>query len=136
LQIPKLKCFILKSKILDASAFVYLKWILNNVSHIEKLKVYLDINLTYQEDSMKRNYLIDANFIRQHCMPDRSRNLIDFNFNIVSKCELLSNDIQTIENSFKIHNWKNVKCFFDPIMSYQHISSIGMIKPKLFDGIM
>jgi hypothetical protein len=75
-------------------------------------------------------------------MPDISKNLIDFDFYIAFKCQLPPDNIQTIENSFKIHklfidrHWLNVKCFFDPIMSYQHISSIGMIKPKLFDGIM
>ncbi|CAF1688577.1 unnamed protein product, partial [Rotaria sp. Silwood1] len=77
-----------------------------------------------------------------YCMPDISRNLIVFNFYILFKCELLSdNNIQTIENSFKIHrffidhHWIKVKCFFDPIMSYQHISSTEMIKPKFFNSI-
>ncbi|CAF4422949.1 unnamed protein product, partial [Rotaria sp. Silwood2] len=141
--IPKLKCFTLKSNIFRDSELVYLKWILNNVNHVEKLKLRLDINLTYQEDSMKRDCLVDANFINEYCMPDISRNFIVFNFYILFKCELLSdNNIQTIENSFKIHrffiddHWIKVKCFFDPIMSYQHISSTGMIKPKFFDSII
>ncbi|CAF3981822.1 unnamed protein product, partial [Rotaria sordida] len=140
--IPKLKCFTLKSNIFHDSEFVYLKWILNNVNYVEKLKLRLYINLTYQEDLMKRHCFIDANFINEYCMPDISRNLIIFNFYILFKCELLSdNNIQIIENSFKIHqffidhHWIKVKCFFDPIMSYQYISSTGMIKPKFFDSI-
>ncbi|CAF3843737.1 unnamed protein product, partial [Rotaria sp. Silwood1] len=140
--IPKLKCFTLNSYILVDSQFEYLKWILNNVNYVEKLKLRLHVNLTYQEDSMKRHCFIDANIINEYCMPDISRNLIVFNFYILFKCELLSdNNIQTIENSFKIHrffidhHWIKVKCFFDPIMSYQHISSTGMIKPKFFNSI-
>ncbi|CAF4413628.1 unnamed protein product [Rotaria sp. Silwood2] len=141
LVVPKLKCFILKSKINDDSKFVYLKWFLNNVNHVEKLKLRLDINIKWQKDLTKRYCFIDANFIRQYCMPDTSTNLIDFNFYIVFKYHLLSENIQTIENSFKIHEffidrrWINVKCFFDPIMTYQHISSISIIKPEVFDGI-
>ncbi|CAF2675635.1 unnamed protein product [Rotaria sp. Silwood2] len=140
-KVPKLKCFILKSKINDDSKFVYLKWFLNNVNHVEKLKLRLDINIKWQKDLTKRYCFIDANFIRQYCMPDTSTNLIDFNFYIVFKYHLLSENIQTIENSFKIHEffidrrWINVKCFFNPIMTYQHISSISIIKPEVFDGI-
>ncbi|CAF4061089.1 unnamed protein product, partial [Rotaria sordida] len=140
--IPKLKCFTLYSHILVDLEFVYLKWILNSVNYVEKLKLRLHVNLTYQEDSMKRHYFIDANFINEYCLPDISKNLIIFNFYIRFKCQLLSdNNIQIIENSFKIHrffidhHWIKVKCFFDSIMSYQHISSTGMIKPKFFNSI-
>ena len=93
---------------------------------VEKLKLRLNINITYHEDSMKRHCFVDGNFINEYCMPDISRNLIIFNFYILFKCQLLSdNNIQTIKNSFKIHrflidhHWIKVKCFFDPIMSYQ-----------------
>ncbi|CAF4130132.1 unnamed protein product [Rotaria sordida] len=141
-KIPKLKCFTLYSHILVDLEFVYLKWILNSVNYVEKLKLRLHVNLTYQEDSMKRHYFIDANFINEYCLPDISKNLIIFNFYIRFKCQLLSdNNIQIIENSFKIHrffidhHWIKVKCFFDSIMSYQHISSTGMIKPKFFNSI-
>ncbi|CAF1239519.1 unnamed protein product [Rotaria sp. Silwood1] len=141
-EIPKLKCFILKSKIHGDCQLVYLKWILNNVNHIEKLKLYLDINLTHENNLMKNKSIIDANFISQYCMLDVFKYLIDFHFYIVSKCQLLPNDIQIIEDSFKNHyffsnhHWINVKCFFDPIMSYQHLSSMGIVKPKLFPGII
>ncbi|CAF4806468.1 unnamed protein product, partial [Rotaria sp. Silwood2] len=76
------------------------------------------------------------------CMADTLKNLINFNFYIVSKCQLLLDNIQIIEESFKKHTffldhqWINVKCSFDQIMSYQHLSTIGIIKPKLFDGII
>ncbi|CAF3363564.1 unnamed protein product [Rotaria sp. Silwood2] len=142
-KVPKLKSFTLKGKILYDSQLIYLKSILNNVDHVEKLKLYVDIDLTYEKDSMKKNCVIDANFISQYLMPDISKNLVNFNFNIVSKCQLLSSyDIKMVEESFKTHqfflhhHYINIKCFFDRIMSYQHISTIGIIKPKLFDGIM
>ncbi|CAF3989632.1 unnamed protein product, partial [Rotaria sp. Silwood1] len=72
---------------------------------------------------------IDANFIRQYCLPDTIPNLVDFNFYICSECQLSSNDIDKITNSFKIHpffishRWTNVNCLFDPIMSCQHLFS-------------
>ncbi|CAF5069463.1 unnamed protein product, partial [Rotaria sp. Silwood1] len=104
-KVSKLKYFILKSKIHDYSKFVYLKWILNNINHIETFKFHLDINLRYEQDLTKRYCLIDANFISRYCMTDTWRNLIDFNFYIISKYPLLLNNISTIENSFKNHKF-------------------------------
>ena len=43
---------------------------------------------------MKREYakiwrsVIDADFIRQYCLPDRIINLIDFDFYVCSECQL------------------------------------------------
>jgi hypothetical protein len=85
------------------------------------------------------NCIVDGNFLDKYCMPDILINLINFDFYIVSKCKLLfENDIQRIIDSFKTHrfHWENIQCFFDPVMSYQHLSSTTIIQPKYFDGIM
>ncbi|CAF4155082.1 unnamed protein product, partial [Rotaria sp. Silwood2] len=137
-KIPKLKCFTLKSKIFGDNQLVYLKWIMNQVNYIEKLKISLDI-----KEITNQNCVIDGNFLHKYCMPDILTSLINFDFYIVSKCKiLLSNDIDQIIDSFKSHyyfadgQWTNVKCFFDPIMSRQHISSTTIIRPRYFDGII
>ncbi|CAF4225287.1 unnamed protein product, partial [Rotaria sordida] len=137
--IPKLKYFSLKSRIIGDDELIYLKLIINKVNYIEKLKIRLNI-----KESMNDNCIIDGNFLDKYLMINILNNLIDFDFYIVSKCKMLfSNDIQKIINSFKIHrffndyHWKNIQCFFDKNMSYQHISSNEIIfKPKYFCGIM
>ena len=110
--------------------FVYLKWLLNNFNYIEKLQLHLKsdkLTVTRYENIWKS--LVDANFIRQYCLPDTICNLIDFNFYICSGCQLSYKDIDKITNSFKIHSffidhqWTNVKCLFDPIISCQHLFS-------------
>jgi hypothetical protein len=137
-KIPKLKYFILQSVISDDLQLNYLKWILNRVNYIEKLKLRLDV-----KNTMNRNFIVDADVLREHFMPDLAINLINFDFYIASKCKLLlSNDIQRIIDSFKTHRFLvddhrvNIQCFFDPIMSYQHLSSTTIIEPKFHDGIM
>ena len=103
-------------------------------NHILLSKIYHLDNL-YNEN---------VNIFTNPAYKDILNNLIDFDFYIVSKCKMLfSNDIQKIINSFKIHrffndyHWKNIQCFFDQSMSYQHISSNEIIfKPKYFYGIM
>ncbi|CAF3284294.1 unnamed protein product [Rotaria sp. Silwood2] len=135
-KIPKLKSFILKSVISDDFQLNYLRWIINKVNYIEKLKLHLDI-----KNIMNDNCVINENFLEKYCMPNILVYLIDFDFYIVSKCKLLLlNDIQKIIDSFKSHQffangqWKNIKCSFDPIMSCQHISSkTTIIKPKCYD---
>ncbi|CAF4135573.1 unnamed protein product, partial [Rotaria sordida] len=137
--IPKLKYFSLKSRIIGDDELIYLKLIINKVNYIEKLKIRLNI-----KESMNDNCIIDGNFLDKYLMINILNNLIDFDFYIVSKCKMLfSNDIQKIINSFKIHrffndyHWKNIQCFFDKNMSYQHISSNEIIfKPKYFCGII
>ncbi|CAF0950067.1 unnamed protein product [Adineta steineri] len=136
--IPKLKCFIIKSVIINDSQLNYLKWILNNVNYIEKLKIRLDI-----KKSVEENFIVNRNIIYKYFLPDVSRNLLDFDFYIASKCKsLLSNDIHRIINSFKTdrffvnHIFTNVQCVFDPVMSYQYLSSTRIINPKRFDGMM
>ncbi|CAF4049853.1 unnamed protein product [Rotaria sordida] len=76
-------------------------------------------------------------------MPDILIHLIDFDFYIVSSCKLLfENDIQKVIDSFKTDQffiyryWINIQCYFDPIMSYQHISSTKLIKPIFVHGIV
>ncbi|CAF1316118.1 unnamed protein product [Rotaria sordida] len=111
-KMPKLKCFSLKSVILDDLQLVYLKWIINNVYYIEKLKVRLDIKTRTNET-----------------------NVIDVKL-------LFENDIEKIIDSFKNdrifidRHWTNVKCYFDRVLLCQHISSIRITKPKLFDDII
>jgi hypothetical protein len=107
-----------------------LKWLLNNLNYVEKLQVHLksDNIIETRSKNIWKSF-IDADFIRQYCLPDMITNLIDFNFYICTQCQLSINDIEKIINSFKIHSffiehqWTNVKCLFDPIMSCQHLFS-------------
>jgi hypothetical protein len=115
-----------------------LKWILNNLNHIEKFKLHLQIHTMYSDGNFKE-YVVDANFIRQYCLPDILINIKHFQFYIVSQCQLLSsNNIEKIINSFKTHQffidhqWINVNCVFDPFKSYQHLSSSSNINKLHF----
>jgi hypothetical protein len=123
--------------------FAYLKWILNNLNHIEKLKLRLKNNGLYAVDQAIRRSVIDANFIHQYCMPDTIINLKHFNFYIRSQCQLpMNNNVEKIIHSFKIHpifidhGWTNVKCFFDSTMSYQHLSSFMIYTPQYLNNLM
>jgi hypothetical protein len=127
---PKLRYFCLKTFIYKDVDFVYLKWLLNNLNYIEKLQLHLKGDpLIHSRIQKIWKSFIDANFIREYCLPDITHNLIDFNFYICSECELSSDDIERIRNSFKNHSffidhqWTNVQCLFDPIMSCQHLFS-------------
>ncbi|CAF3163822.1 unnamed protein product [Rotaria sp. Silwood2] len=88
------------------------------------------------------NEYVDANFIRQHCLPDIIINLTDFHFYIVSECQLFSNKIEQIINSFKIHQffvshqWTNVTCFYDRFISCQHLSSSIVNRPQFINGLV
>ena len=119
----------LKSFILNDSQFIYLKWLLNNMNHIEKLKISLSGDKVWRDDQIIWKSLIDANFVRQYCLPDKMINLIDFDFYICSKRQLSLIDIEKIINSFQIdsffieHQWTNVKCFYDENNSDQHLFS-------------
>ncbi|CAF5053657.1 unnamed protein product, partial [Rotaria magnacalcarata] len=128
--VPKLRYFTLKTFIYTDLEFIYLKWLLNNFNYVEKLKLHLksDEIIETKSKNIWKSF-IDANFIRQYCLPDIIINLKDFNFYICRQCQLTISDIENITNSFKIHpffiahQWTNVKCLFDPIMSYQHLFS-------------
>ena len=128
---PKLRYFSLKTFISEDVDFVHLKWLLNNFNYIEKLQLHLKGNIileTCKKNNIWKSF-IDANFIREYCLPDIIPNLIDFNFYICSDCQLSSDDIERITNSFKnhpffmSHQWTNVQCLFDPMMSCQHLFS-------------
>ncbi|CAF4342475.1 unnamed protein product, partial [Rotaria sp. Silwood2] len=129
-KVPKLRYLSLQTFIYEDLQFVYLKWLLNNLNHVEKLRLHLKSDKLIETRCQKIwKTFIDANFIREYCLPDTIPNLIDFNFYICSECQLSFNDIEKIINSFKIHSffilhqWTNVKCLFDPIMSCQHLFS-------------
>ena len=83
------------------------------------------------------NSVVDANFVRQYCMPDIAIHLICFDFYILSECKLPMSNIEQIIYSFTIHpffidkQWTNVKCFFDTKMLYQHLSSFMIYTPRL-----
>ena len=110
--------------------FIYLKWLLNNLNYIRKLELYLkDYRFNLRASHSIWRSRIDANFIRQYCLPDRINNFIDFDFYICSHSDLSLNDVEKITNSFKNHSffldrqWTNVKCFFDGTLSCQHTFS-------------
>ncbi|CAF2937098.1 unnamed protein product [Rotaria sp. Silwood2] len=126
-KIPKLKCFTLKSFIYTNFEFTYLKWLLNNLNHIIKLQIHLYSRYIWKS-------VIDANFIRQYCLPDEIINLKYFYFYICAKRQSSLNNISEIINSFKInsffisHQWTNVHCFYDENTSKQHIFSSNLKK--------
>lgn len=118
--------------------FLYLKWILNNFNHIQKLKLCLDIDTISCIDYKLNRSIIDANFIYRYCMPDTIINLIHLDFHIITEYKLKMNDIEKVIHSFKIHpvfiehQWTNVKCFPDSALSCQHISSSNTYMPLFF----
>ena len=142
-KIPKLRCFSLKTFIYEDLEFIYLKWLLNNLNYVEKLQVHIksDKLIETKCQNIWKSF-IDANFIRQYCLPDTITNLIYFDFYICSECQLSLNDIERITNSFKIHSffiehqWTNVKCLFDPIMSCQHLFSSSTNTFQFSDSLM
>jgi hypothetical protein len=136
-----LQSFTLNTIVAGDFEFVYLKWILNNLNHIQKIKLHLEI--AYRSGMKKTLYssAIDANFIHRHFMPDITINLIHFDFYISTIFKLPMDDIGKIIHSFQIHpcfidhQWTNVKCFVDPISSFQQLSSYIMRKPKFFHSL-
>ncbi|CAF3553227.1 unnamed protein product [Rotaria sp. Silwood1] len=118
-HVPKLRCFSLKTFISDDLNIIYVKWLLNNMNYVEKLQLHLRCHKLIETrcQNILKSF-IDANFIRQYCLPDTIPNLIYFNFYICSQCQLSFDDIERITNSFKIHSffiehqWTNVKCNF------------------------
>ncbi|CAF1251594.1 unnamed protein product [Rotaria sordida] len=61
-KVPKLNYFTLKVFVRNDFEFAYLKWILNNLNHIEKFKLHLQIHKMYS-NKMVKEYVVDANFI-------------------------------------------------------------------------
>ena len=107
-----------------------MKWLLNKLNYIKNLQLHLRNNELIETKCQNIwKSVIDANFVRQNCLPDQIIYLIYFDFYICCQCQLSLNDISKIINSFKIdsffisYNWTNVKCLFDPIMGCQHLFS-------------
>ncbi|CAF3657061.1 unnamed protein product [Rotaria socialis] len=129
-KVPKLRYFSLKTIMYADIGFFYLKWLLNNINYVEKLEIHLMKDKLFKPSCQKMwKSSIDANFVRQYCLPDKITNLIYFNFYISSHCQSSFNDLEKITDSFKTHSffidhrWTNVKCLFDPIRSCQHVFS-------------
>ncbi|CAF4945078.1 unnamed protein product [Rotaria sp. Silwood1] len=91
-KVPKLRYFTLKTFIRHDLEFVYLKWLLNNINHVKNLKFRLGSGELYGTKQTIWASFIDANFVRQYCLPDVIDSIIDFNFYISSHCRVLSID--------------------------------------------
>ncbi|CAF4521330.1 unnamed protein product, partial [Rotaria sp. Silwood2] len=96
-KVPKLRYLSLQTYINEDLEFIYLKWFLNNLNYIERLRLYLKSGKLNENRCQKIwKSFIDANFIREYCLPDTISNLIYFNFYICSECQLSFNDIEKI----------------------------------------
>ncbi|CAF3970643.1 unnamed protein product, partial [Rotaria sordida] len=142
-KLPNLRHFTLKTFILNDVQFVYLKWLLNNLNHVQKLKLRLGSENLCRTDQIIWKSYIDANFVQQYCLPDIINNIIDFDFYICFYCQLLSIDVEKVINSFRYHSlfinrqWTNIKCFYDPIVSYQHLFSTNInMTLQTFNGLV
>ncbi|CAF3286635.1 unnamed protein product [Rotaria socialis] len=71
-KVPKLESFTLKTSVENDIEFTYLKWILNNLNHIKKLKIHLTSDGAYGTDATIWKSVVDANFIRRYCLPDKA----------------------------------------------------------------
>ncbi|CAF4264193.1 unnamed protein product [Rotaria sp. Silwood2] len=142
-KLPNLRHFTLKTLILNGVQLVYLKWLLNNLNHVQKLKLRLGSENLCRKDQITWKSYIDANFVQQYCLPDIINNIIDFDFYICFYCKLLSIDVEKVINSFRYHplfinrQWTNIKCFYDPIVSYQHLFSTNInMTLQSFNGLV
>ncbi len=132
----------MKSSVDNDLQFVYLKWILNNVNHVTKLEIHLYNNGIRGADRTIWKSVIDANFIRQYCLPDQIINLKHFQFYIRTESELLLNNCDKIRDSFQIdpffvlHQWTNVQCFYDAYRSHQYVFSSNLNKFQFFNLLM
>ncbi|UJR35474.1 hypothetical protein I4U23_028230 [Adineta vaga] len=97
-KVSKLKSFTLKSSIWDNLEFAYFKWLLNNLNHIETLSIHLESPDDSETDEIIWNSIIDANFL-----------------NIKTSDEIIYSF--QIHPAFLNHQWTNIKCLFDPILS-------------------
>ncbi|CAM4748523.1 unnamed protein product [Rotaria magnacalcarata] len=142
-KVPKLGYFTLKTFIRNDWEFVYLKWLLNNINHVKNLNLHLGSGELYGANQTIWKSFIDANFVRQYCLPDIITNIIDFDFYICSHCEVLSVDAGEILNSFQFHplfinrQWTNVRYLYDPTISYQHLFSTNINTTlQFFNGLV
>ncbi|UJR38484.1 hypothetical protein I4U23_031152 [Adineta vaga] len=131
-NVPNLRYLTLKCFILNDLEFVYLKWFLNNFNHVQKLKLRLGNEKLYPKDQIIWKCFIDANFVQQYCLPDSITNIKDFDFYISSLCQIPPVDVEKVISSFQNHplfinrQWTNIKYFYDPVSSYQHLFSTNI----------
>ncbi|CAF4889946.1 unnamed protein product, partial [Rotaria sp. Silwood1] len=145
-------CITLRHLYIHLNHICFLEHLIEYVSNLEQLSVhfhnslidkyYRNSNINILKLSNKigliNRYIwksvIDANFIRQYCLPDQIINLKYFYFYICAKRQSSLNNISEIINSFKInsffisHQWTNVQCFYDENTSKQHIFSSNLKK--------
>ncbi|CAM4837549.1 unnamed protein product [Rotaria magnacalcarata] len=85
-KVSKLRFFSLKALINNDGGFHCLKWLLNNLNYVEKLQIHLKGDGFDERKSQTIwKSFIDANFVRQYCLPDTIINLIHFDFYICSQ---------------------------------------------------
>ncbi|CAF1391778.1 unnamed protein product, partial [Rotaria sordida] len=108
-KLPNLRHFTLKTFILNDVQFVYLKWLLNNLNHVQKLKLRLGSENLCRTDQIIWKSYIDANFVQQYCLPDIINNIIDFDFYICFYCQLLSIDVEKAFNQLKTNALSSVQ---------------------------
>ncbi|CAF1326319.1 unnamed protein product [Rotaria sordida] len=65
-KVKKLKYLIVKCMIYYDFQLYYLKWILDNLSHVRKVKLRLEIDGTGKKDPVINESLVDANFVRSY----------------------------------------------------------------------
>ncbi|CAF1449212.1 unnamed protein product, partial [Rotaria sordida] len=108
-KLPNLRHFTLKTFILNDVQFVYLKWLLNNLNHVQKLKLRLGSENLCRTDQIIWKSYIDANFVQQYCLPDIINNIIDFDLYICFYCQLLSIDVEKAFNQLKTNALSSVQ---------------------------
>ena len=127
--------------IYNDNEFTYLKWLMNKLQHIRNLHLDLTSEKVYRADQSVWKSRLDADFVRQHCLPDSFPNLIDFRFYIVSRCEHSHIDTAKILHSFRTHpcfiehQWHDVQCMYDHENGSQHLLSSGRHTTRLRDPV-
>ncbi|CAF1245187.1 unnamed protein product [Adineta ricciae] len=132
-KVPKLKYFMLKSGIDDATELNHLKWLLNNLRHISKLRIYLKYRVEWLRNSHSNiSNTIDTNFIRQYCLPGILSNLKDFYLYIGQPFATSTIEMERINDEFTNNllflNGQYIKfqVIHDQKRSYQHIFSSNL----------
>ena len=142
-----MECFTLNSSVNKKFEFNYLKWLINNVNYIIKLEIDLYISesvRTSEDQTSNERSLIDADFVRQNCLPDQIIHLKYFHFYIRGKGRLLQNHREQIVHSFQNHRlfldhqWTNIEYFFDKNdnIPCEHIFSSNHPRFQLYDVFM
>jgi len=61
----------------------YLKWILDNLNHVRKVKLRLNINGSGKRDPVINESLVDANFVRKYLISDVITNSTHFDLKFI-----------------------------------------------------